>query len=375
MLDDTVAQRGIARRVLSKPDLTSQVWQASSFDPSKRAPETSTRHSHKMSAQCQMHFKMATLTTFSEKEIRLPELGLRLKSVKQRATLSSETSVLDCPALPTVEHVCEPEPLTHSWHLPAVAVENALRFFDYDARADAYDYSFTLRPDRQTHSSFYLTLEFIRGSDGRFEVVQDLRSTFLVVSSRKSAISATFRTTWLSSKRGTSLSSEELRETADIISNKRCDLFEPLAIVIQSSLEDLLQSENVPRNTMTTACLDLLEKYDGQQQTWRPIYTDFTILDMPAARYRKRLQQYHLGQLHSKTSKHHRAVIALGSNMGNRTKYVEDSLLVMKRNGISVKSTSFLYQTKAMYYEDQNDFLNAACEVGRLRSVFSSPHR
>ncbi|MCJ1393064.1 trifunctional dihydropteroate synthetase [Xylographa bjoerkii] len=55
--------------------------------------------------------------------------------------------------------------------------------------------------------------------------------------------------------------------------------------------------------------------------------------------------------------------IALGSNIGNRIGYLEAACRELSRAGIRVLRTSALYETKPMYVEDQNSFLNAVCQV------------
>ncbi|EJU01318.1 Dihydropteroate synthase [Dacryopinax primogenitus] len=59
----------------------------------------------------------------------------------------------------------------------------------------------------------------------------------------------------------------------------------------------------------------------------------------------------------------HRAVIALGSNLGDRVANIERSLKLLEAAGVKVVETSFMYETAAMYVEDQPMFLNAACVV------------
>ena len=60
----------------------------------------------------------------------------------------------------------------------------------------------------------------------------------------------------------------------------------------------------------------------------------------------------------------HRAYVALGSNVGDRFGMIELACLKMGYRGIHVVRTSGLYETKAMYVEDQPPFINGACEVG-----------
>ena len=58
-----------------------------------------------------------------------------------------------------------------------------------------------------------------------------------------------------------------------------------------------------------------------------------------------------------------RAYIAIGSNVGDRLSMVESACLEMGRRGIAVIRTSGLYETEPMYLQDQNSFINGACEV------------
>ena len=59
----------------------------------------------------------------------------------------------------------------------------------------------------------------------------------------------------------------------------------------------------------------------------------------------------------------HRVYIALGSNVGDRIGNLESACHRMHDRGIKVTRTSALYETKAMYLEDQQSFINGACEV------------
>ena len=60
----------------------------------------------------------------------------------------------------------------------------------------------------------------------------------------------------------------------------------------------------------------------------------------------------------------HRAIIALGSNIGNRFEHIEDALHAMEDRGLVVQRVSPLYETEPMYVLDQDVFLNGVCEVG-----------
>ena len=59
----------------------------------------------------------------------------------------------------------------------------------------------------------------------------------------------------------------------------------------------------------------------------------------------------------------HKVYVALGSNVGNRIGNIEAACQRMHDRGIRVTRTSALYETKAMYLEDQGSFINGACEV------------
>ncbi|WFD36400.1 trifunctional dihydropteroate synthetase [Malassezia cuniculi] len=59
-----------------------------------------------------------------------------------------------------------------------------------------------------------------------------------------------------------------------------------------------------------------------------------------------------------------RAAIALGANLGDRAKSIADAIAALDaHDAIRVTDTSFLYETKPMYYNDQPRFLNAACAI------------
>ena len=63
----------------------------------------------------------------------------------------------------------------------------------------------------------------------------------------------------------------------------------------------------------------------------------------------------------------HRAFIALGSNMGDRLDMIERACKLLEHSGdVSILRTSSLWETKAMYVENQADFLNGICEVETL---------
>ena len=67
----------------------------------------------------------------------------------------------------------------------------------------------------------------------------------------------------------------------------------------------------------------------------------------------------------------HRAFIALGSNMGDRLKMIELACKLLEHSGeVSILRTSSLWETKAMYVENQADFLNGVCEVWTLLQIY-----
>lgn len=59
----------------------------------------------------------------------------------------------------------------------------------------------------------------------------------------------------------------------------------------------------------------------------------------------------------------HRAYLALGSNLGNRVEMIESAIREMSERGLTVLRTSALYETKPMYLENQETFINGTCEV------------
>lgn len=71
------------------------------------------------------------------------------------------------------------------------------------------------------------------------------------------------------------------------------------------------------------------------------------------------------GKIASFPSKMQRGVvIALGSNLGNRIEEIEKACRAIDADpDMRIVDTSFLYETKPMYVEDQGEFVNGACEV------------
>lgn len=62
------------------------------------------------------------------------------------------------------------------------------------------------------------------------------------------------------------------------------------------------------------------------------------------------------------------AYIAVGSNLGRRTRWIELALKEMKSRGIKILRTSSLWETAPMYVTDQDLFLNGVVEVCLLTS-------
>lgn len=74
------------------------------------------------------------------------------------------------------------------------------------------------------------------------------------------------------------------------------------------------------------------------------------------------------GQLDSKANSRGQmkrgVVVALGSNVGNRVEEIEKACRAIDADpDMRIVDTSFLYETKPMYVEDQERFVNGACEV------------
>ncbi|MEM7533314.1 MAG: dihydropteroate synthase [Chloroflexota bacterium] len=63
----------------------------------------------------------------------------------------------------------------------------------------------------------------------------------------------------------------------------------------------------------------------------------------------------------------HTAIIALGSNIGDRAAIIHAGLEAM-RSYATIDETSFLYETPAAYLTDQPDFLNAVCRIHTVLS-------
>lgn len=58
-----------------------------------------------------------------------------------------------------------------------------------------------------------------------------------------------------------------------------------------------------------------------------------------------------------------KAVVAFGSNLGDRIAHIEAALAKMRGKSLNVVKLSPLYETKPMYYDDQEPFLNGVCQI------------
>ncbi|SEF94235.1 2-amino-4-hydroxy-6-hydroxymethyldihydropteridinediphosphokinase [Caloramator fervidus] len=58
-----------------------------------------------------------------------------------------------------------------------------------------------------------------------------------------------------------------------------------------------------------------------------------------------------------------KAIIAFGTNVGNKEENIKTAIKLIKDKGITVKKVSNLYITEPYGYKDQPDFLNGALEV------------
>ena len=85
-------------------------------------------------------------------------------------------------------------------------------------------------------------------------------------------------------------------------------------------------------------------------------------------------QEYEQSQLRLLSNEHqsgrHRAFLALGSNLGNRLEMIESAMRKMDDRGLTVLRTSALYETQPMYLENQELFINGACEVCSINASY-----
>jgi dihydroneopterin aldolase/2-amino-4-hydroxy-6-hydroxymethyldihydropteridine diphosphokinase/dihydropteroate synthase len=55
--------------------------------------------------------------------------------------------------------------------------------------------------------------------------------------------------------------------------------------------------------------------------------------------------------------------LALGSNLGDRLRTLQQALDHLEKSGIHVLDVSSLYESEPMYVQEQPQFLNAVCKV------------
>lgn len=70
----------------------------------------------------------------------------------------------------------------------------------------------------------------------------------------------------------------------------------------------------------------------------------------------------------------HDVFLALGSNLGERLKAINDAVAELDKRGLKVTRTSSLYQSAPMYVEDQPTFLNGVCQVSKCTDILSTGH-
>lgn len=64
----------------------------------------------------------------------------------------------------------------------------------------------------------------------------------------------------------------------------------------------------------------------------------------------------------------HTSFLVLGSNMGQRDKYLASAILFLRQNSVSIITTSAIYETEAWGGVAQNRFLNQAVQISSSHS-------
>ena len=118
-----------------------------------------------------------------------------------------------------------------------------------------------------------------------------------------------------------------------------------------------MRDKNPLHNEARTEAAKILE--ENGQEFVNQVFTSCTV--------RLDRQQYEQSQRNLLSSEflngRHRAYLALGSNLGNRVELIESAVREISKRGLVVLRTSALYETKPMYLENQETFINGACEV------------
>jgi len=58
-----------------------------------------------------------------------------------------------------------------------------------------------------------------------------------------------------------------------------------------------------------------------------------------------------------------RAFLGLGSNIGDRFYFLDKAINALSKNSVIMKNTSIIYESKPMYYHEQDNFYNQVVEV------------
>ncbi len=64
----------------------------------------------------------------------------------------------------------------------------------------------------------------------------------------------------------------------------------------------------------------------------------------------------------------HRAIIAIGTNLGDKEENIKKAIEMMKQRGIRIVKSAGVYRTKPYGYTNQPDFLNSAAEIETMLS-------
>ncbi len=142
---------------------------------------------------------------------------------------------------------------------------------------------------------------------------------------------------------------------------------------VRDSLGDVSE-ENVLTEKMHSACQMSYQVADADPHLDRLLRTHIAIKEAEAPRGQKSLANatltrpryeqdkgIHVNGLNSPTGQE--VYIAIGSNLGNRLQNIESACDKMTEKDIIVVRTSALYETRPMYLEDQDLFLNCVCQV------------
>ncbi|KAK6531643.1 trifunctional dihydropteroate synthetase [Orbilia ellipsospora] len=85
--------------------------------------------------------------------------------------------------------------------------------------------------------------------------------------------------------------------------------------------------------------------------------------EVEITRHRSYFQSLTIPALNTPANAAKDVFIAFGSNLGDKFGLIRDALAELNRRGITVIRTSSLYESKPMYVEDQDTFLNGVCQA------------